>query len=80
MKQPFTLIQLHPSDDGVETLEYLLQEAREGKVIGIAYGVMLKRRNYIVDTAGEAHRNPLFALGVVNMLAGELMQRARGER
>lgn len=79
MKPPFTLVHAHPPEDVVEALEFLLEEAREGRLIGIAYGAIFKRRHYIVETAGEAHRNPLFALGIVHVLAGELIQRARGE-
>lgn len=75
MKQPFQLIQMHPSNDVVETLEYLLQEARDGRVIGIAYGAILKRRAYFVDAAGEAHRNPMFGIGIANVLVRELMER-----
>lgn len=77
MRPPFQLIQLHPSDDLVETLEYLLQEARTGRMIGLAYGAILKRRAYFVDAAGEAHRNPMFGVGVANVLAYDLMERAR---
>lgn len=77
MRPPFQLIQMHPSNDVVETLEYLLQEARDGHVIGIAYGAILKRRAYFVDAAGEAHRNPMFGVGLANVLACELMERTR---
>ena len=77
MRPPFQLIQLHPSDDLVETLEYLLQEARAGRMIGLAYGAILKRRAYFVDAAGEAHRNPMFGVGIANVLACDLMERAR---
>lgn len=78
MKPPFTLAQVHPPEDVVAALEFLLGEARNGRLIGIAYGAMFRRRNYIVNTAGEAHRNPLFALGVVHVLADELVGRAHG--
>ena len=77
MKPPFEIIHLHPSDDLVETLEYLLHEARAGRVIGLAYGAILKRRAFFVDAAGEAHRNPVFGIGIANVLACELMERAR---
>lgn len=78
MKPPFTLIHAHPPDDVVEALEYLLAEARAGRLIGLAYGAMFRRRHYIVETAGEAHRNPLFALGVIDILEDELRARVRG--
>lgn len=77
MRPPFQLIQMHPSNDVVETLEYLLQEARDGHVIGIAYGAILKRRAFFVDAAGEAHRNPMFGVGIANVLAHDLTERTR---
>ena len=77
MKPPFEIVRLHPSDDLVETLEYLLHEARAGRMIGLAYGAVLKRRAFFVDAAGEAQRNPVFGVGIANVLACELMERAR---
>lgn len=77
MKPPFQLIHLHPSDDVVEALEYLLGEARSGRLIGLAYGAILKRRAFFVDAAGEADRNPMFGVGIANVLACELMDRTR---
>lgn len=77
MKPPFTLMHAQVSHDTVKALEFLLHEARRGEVIGIAYGAMMKRRSCIVDTAGEAYRNPLFALGVVCMLSDDVAKRAR---
>lgn len=75
--KPFTLVNETVSHDTIEALEFLLQEARSGELIGLAYGAMLKRRTCIVDTAGEAYRNPLFALGVVCLLSDDVAQRAR---
>lgn len=77
MKSPFTLMRATVSHDTVEALEFLLHEARRGEVIGLAYGAMMKRRACIVDTAGEAYRNPLFALGMVCMLSDDIAIRAR---
>lgn len=78
MKPPFVLANGHPPDDVIKALEYLLKEARDGQLIGIAYGAMFRRRHYIVSTAGEGRRNPLFALGVVHVLADELVDQAHG--
>lgn len=75
--KPFTLVNETVSHDTIEALEFLLQEARSGELIGLAYGAMLRRRTCIVDTAGEAYRNPLFALGVVCLLSDDVAQRAR---
>ncbi len=77
MKPPFTLMRATVSHDTVEALEFLLHEAKRGEVIGLAYGAIMKRRSCIVDTAGEAYRNPLFALGVVCMLSDDVATRAR---
>lgn len=77
MRPPFTLMRATVSHDTVEALEFLLHEAKRGEVIGLAYGAMMKRRSCIVDTAGEAYRNPLFALGVVCMLSDDVAIRAR---
>jgi hypothetical protein len=78
MKPPFVLIPDKLSHDTVECLELLLQHARSGEVIGVAFAAMLKRRGYIVNTAGEAHRNPTFARGVIAALDDQLSGRVRG--
>lgn len=80
-RPPFQLI-LHPatlSTDTVECLEHLLREARRGELIGVAFAAMYRRRKYFVETAGEAHRNPTFARGMVDALHDLLGRRARGE-
>lgn len=77
MRPPFKLVNLHPPDNLVETLEYLLDEARAGRLIGLAYGGILKRRAFFVDASGEASRNPMFGVGIAHMLAAELLERAR---
>jgi len=77
MKRPFTLIPDMVSTDTVECLQLLLQRAKAGEVIGLAFAAMLKQRAYIVNTTGEAHRNPTFARGMVAALDDELGQRTR---
>lgn len=78
MKTPYILIPDNVSHDTVECLEQLLEHARAGEVIGIAFAAMLKRRGYIVNTAGEAHRNPTWARGMVCGLDDQLSGRIRG--
>lgn len=80
MKAPFKLVHIHPSDDLVVTLEYLLKEARAARLIGLCYGAILARREYFVDCVGEAHRNPMFALGVTDVLADDLLGRVREDK
>lgn len=75
---PFILVQDAVSNDTVTALEQLLDEARRGGVIGIAYVAMLNRRGFITNSAGEAHRSPTFARGMVAALDDYLAQRIRG--
>lgn len=78
MRRPFQLVPDTISTDTVECLEQLLDGARRGQIIGMAYAVMLKKREYIVNTAGEAHRNPTFARGMVCALNDDLGTKVRG--
>lgn len=78
MRQPYVLIADNISTNTVECLEQLLTHARSGEIIGVAFACMLKRRGYIVNTAGEAHRNPTFSRGMVAALDDELSGRIRG--
>lgn len=78
MKSPFVLIQDTISTDTVECCRQLLKAAQSGELIGIAFVGMLKRRGFIVNSAGEAHRNPTFSLGMVACLSDQLTGRARG--
>ncbi|WP_124704091.1 hypothetical protein [Sulfuriferula multivorans] len=73
------LVKDRESQDTIDALEYLLQEAKRGELIGLVYGGMLKGRSCIVDSTGVAYQDPLFALGVASLLTDELAQRARNE-
>lgn len=75
-RRPFRLVPAEISHETVAALDELLDQARRGEVIGIAYAVMCKGRDYFVDTAGEAHRSPTFALGMVQVLNLEVARRA----
>lgn len=79
MKKPFVLLPHSVSHDTVECLETLLSEAKRGQVIGIAYAAMLRKRAYVVNTAGEAHRSPTFSRGCVMALSDEIGRRIRGD-
>lgn len=72
MKAPFSLMPDSISHDTRKCLEELAAGAKDGEVIGIAYAVMYRGRHFIVNTAGELHRNPTFARGVVAALDDEL--------
>lgn len=77
-RAPFILVPDTISNDTVQALEQLLVAARKGDVIGVAFAAMLKKRGYIVNTSGEAHRNPTFTRGMVAALDDQLSGRIRG--
>ena len=60
------------SADTVECLQTLLDQARLGEVTGIAFAATMKRRSYIVNSAGEARRNPTFSRGMICALDDEM--------
>lgn len=75
MKPPFVLAQDTISHDTVEALQTLLDEAKKGNLIGIAFAAMYTKptRRYATEAAGEADRNPTFALGTVIVLLYKLL-------
>lgn len=78
MRPPYVLIPDRVSTDTVECLELLLRRARRGEVVGLAYCAMLKKRAYIVNTAGMAHESPTFARGMLRALDDQLGSRVSG--
>lgn len=76
-RPPFRLATDTLSHDTLEALRELLRLAETGEVVGIAFAAMFKRRQFIADTAGECHRNPVFARGMVAALDDCLAERMR---
>jgi hypothetical protein len=74
-RKPFTLVTAPASQETVKALEHLLEEARKGEVIGLAFAAMCRKRTYFVNAVGEAYRNPTFARGMVSALHDDLGQR-----
>ena len=68
----YTLVRDAVSHDTIEALEQLLASAKSGQATGLVFGVMMKRRRYIVNSAGDARSDPTFALGMCSVLASEL--------
>lgn len=60
------------SEDTVRACEYLLQEARAGRAVGLMWGLIRPGYLYEVDAAGEAYRSPAFSQGVVLKLLTEV--------
>lgn len=77
-RPPFILVPDTISNDTVQALEQLLTAAKAGDVIGVAFAAMLKKRGYIVNSSGEAFRNPTFTRGMVAALDDQLSGRIRG--
>jgi hypothetical protein len=77
-RPPFVLVPDQISNDTVKCLETLLRHARRGEVIGIAFAAALRRRAYITNTAGECHRSPTWARGMLAALDDQLAGRIRG--
>ncbi len=76
-KSPIRLVPDAISRDTVQVLEASLLEARVGKIIGLAFAAMCKNRTYIVNTAGEAFRNPTFTRGMIAALDDKLSDMSR---
>lgn len=66
-----------PCASTIEEVTYLLQEAIAGRLKGIAYGAIFADEHYIVETTGAANSNPIFALGVVDVLRDKMCERHR---
>lgn len=66
------------SHDTVETLERLLNEARSGVIVGLAFAAMCRQREFITAAAGAAYLDPVFARGMVAALDEHLGEVSRG--
>lgn len=74
----YQLIQETISPDTIEALTQLLASAKRGDVVGIAFAILLRRRRFLVDCAGEACDNPVLARGAVTVLSDHLSDLIRG--
>lgn len=75
--KPFELVPDDMSTDTIRCLQQLLEQAEAGNLIGICFAAMLKRSRFIVNSAGEAHRSPVFSRGMVQVLDDHLARRIR---
>lgn len=75
MKPPFRLVGEMVSHDTVKVLTELLEQARVGKVIGLAVVAVYKCRVYEFAITGEAERSPTFALGAISKLQFDVAQK-----
>jgi hypothetical protein len=52
----------------IECLERLLKEAKEGKIIGIAFAALMKQQCYVAHTCGEVQRQRVLTRGILREL------------
>jgi len=76
-RRPFALVKAGSSDDTVACLRKLLKEAESGEIVGVVYAAMLRRREYVINVCGEAHRSPTFSRGMVAALDDHLADMTR---
>lgn len=80
---PFRALRLVPPApppvcvETIEALEQLIDGARRGHYIGIAFAVTTSKREYMVDTIGDFRSNPTYARGAVAVLDDELRELIR---
>lgn len=72
-----SLVRPTVSADTVKAAEYLLQEARAGRVIGLAWVALQPGYGYEVDWAGEVKRDPTFTRGTLKKLDDEVSAKLR---
>lgn len=75
MRRPPMLVTDTVSTNTVDCAQDLLRMAQAGELRGLAFCAILRGNNYIVNTAGEAHRNPTFTRGMVAALDDSLSHR-----
>lgn len=78
-KRAFEVVINHVSSDTAEALSGLHSQAQEGKVIGMAFVAMYNGRFFVTGSTGECHRNPVWALGMVDILRARLRRDAEGD-
>lgn len=79
MGEVVRLVPALASGDTVAALEYLLAEARAGKLVGLSCVGLYPGREYVLGIVGEAREAPVFTHGLVGLLAYELIRIHRGE-
>ncbi len=77
-RKPFEVVVNHVSIDTTEALLSLHNQAKEGKIIGVAFVAMYNGRFFVTGSTGECDRNPVWALGMVDILRARLRRDAEG--
>jgi hypothetical protein len=78
VKHPFTLVPSKGSTDTKRCVAELDADAKEKRLIGLAYVALYSGRVYEVHSCGEASRSPTFAAGAVGILKRQLEDKVLG--
>lgn len=73
---PFQLVPEQISHDTTEALRVLHAHAQEGKIIGVTFAAMYRGRFFVADSAGECYQNPVWTLGMLDILKSKLRKLA----
>lgn len=72
------LVHDHISRDTQEAVRQIAASVEAGHVIGIAFVLVMKRRRFMVNTAGAAADNPTETRGMLCALDDELQRMVQG--
>lgn len=68
MGQPLYIVEPRQDHATVEALSKLLEAARAGKIIGLAFVALHNHDEYSADLVGQALRSPLLSRGICRAL------------
>lgn len=74
---PLQLAQPSVDSETVAALEKLVEEAKRGRVVGIAYIALRCGRDYSGDVVGRAEDHPLLTRGIAQALSDLVAQRTQ---
>lgn len=68
MLKKLQLVPQRPDPQVLETLYHLVEEAKAGRITGLAYITLEHGDRYTADVVGRARRSPLLTLGITKAL------------
>lgn len=74
---PIRLLPPAPSESTIKELETLLEDAKAGKVVGLAY-IALAPKSYTVNSVGQANIRPTLTRGMIRVLDDLMRDRIAG--
>ena len=68
MEQPLHIVEPAPDPDTVATLTSLLEQAKAGRMVGVAYVAMYRGGRFDGDVLGLAREDQIRTLGLISAL------------